>query len=87
MQPVRVADDVVGSFHFERGDNASYSAAILGVVSAFVALEIVRSASQDDILNSKRRKHFEALGRDDLVTSGGAVRFGFQIKKYCQIIF
>ncbi|NEJ25556.1 GAF domain-containing protein [Rhizobium leguminosarum] len=87
VQPVRVADDVVGSFHFERGDNASYSAAILGVVSAFVALEIVRSASQDDILNSKRRKHFEALGRDDLVTSGGAVRFGFQIKKYCQIIF
>ncbi|MGR9182782.1 helix-turn-helix domain-containing protein [Rhizobium leguminosarum] len=87
VHPVRVADDVVGAFRFERGDNASYAAAILGVVSAFVALEIVRSASQDEILNSKRRKHFEALGRDDLVTSGGAVRFGFQIRKYCQIIF
>lgn len=87
VHSVRVADDIVGAFSFERGDNAGYAAAILGVVSAFVALEIVRSASQDDILNSKRRKHFEALGRDDLATSGGAVRFGFQIRKYCQIIF
>ncbi len=87
VHPVRVADDVVGTFRSERGDNAGYCAAILGVVSAFVALEIVRSASHDDILNSRKRKHFEVLGKDDQATSGGAVRFGFQIRKYCQIIF
>ncbi|CAN7300828.1 helix-turn-helix domain-containing protein [Rhizobium sp. LjRoot258] len=83
-QSVEVAEAPVGHFHFRHSGDSGFHRALFGTLGAFVALDFVRDMSRMDILNARKKAHFEALSTG-LESEGRGTHFGFRLDRLHQI--
>jgi GAF domain-containing protein len=84
IQAVEVAEAPVGQFHFPTSGDAGFYRVLFGTLATFVALDFVRDMSRMDVLNARRKAHFEALvaglGSDERHS-----HHGFRLDRYSQV--
>ncbi len=83
-QSVEVAEVPIGQFHFHGREDQSFHRALFGTLAAFVALNFVRDMSRMDVLNARRKAHFDALTAG-VVSDGRRNHFSFRPDRFNQI--
>lgn len=84
IQAVEVAEAPVGQFHFPTSGDAGFYRVLFGTLATFVALDFVRDMSRMDVLNARRKAHFEALVAG-LGSDGRHSHHGFRLDRYSQV--
>ena len=85
VQTVEVAEAPVGQFYVPTSEGAGYHRVLFGTLATFVALDFVRDMSRMDVLNARRKAHFEAL-LAGLGWDGRHTHYdGFRLERYSQI--
>jgi hypothetical protein len=85
MQIVEVAEAPVGQFYVPISGDAGYHRVLFGTLATFVALDFVRDMSRMDVLNARRKAHFEALIAGLGLDRRYSHHDGFRLERYSQI--
>ena len=83
-QTVKVAEAPVGRFQFRTSEDAGFHQVLFGTLATFVALDFVRDMSRMDVLNARKKAHFEALAAG-LPSDGRRSDHGFRLDRYNQV--
>ena len=81
---VEVAEAPVGQFYFQKSEDAVFHQVLFGTVATFVALGFVRDMSRMEVLNARKKAHFEALA-EGAETDGLRSHHGFRVERYNQV--
>lgn len=85
VQTVEVAEAPVGQFYFPASEDAGYHRVLFGTLATFVALDFVRDMSRMDVLNARRKAHFEALIAGLGWDGRHSHHDGFRLERHSQI--
>lgn len=83
-QSVEVAEAPVGRFQFRTSEDAGFHRVLFGTLATFVALDFVRDMSRMDVLNARKKAHFEALAAG-LPFDARRSDHGFRLDRYNQV--
>ncbi|MBM7047217.1 MULTISPECIES: helix-turn-helix domain-containing protein [Rhizobium] len=85
IQTVEVAEAPVGQFYFPTSGDAGYHRALFGTLATFAALDFVRDMSRMDVLNARRKAHFDALIAGLGWDGRHSHQDGFRLERYSQV--
>jgi len=83
-QVVEVAEAPVGWFQFHTSQDAGFHRVLFGTLATFVALDFVRDMSRMDVLNARKKAHFETLAAGG-ESDGRRSNNGFRLERYSQV--